>query len=264
MFSAKRTAAAVLGLAAVATAVLDLASPAMGRTVHRGDPAAAERRAPAGVRLLECSRGPDDADRRALFRGAMRQVPGTREMWMHFRLRERVIGRGVRTVRAEGLGVWRKSRPDVRRFIHRQRVLALADGAIYRMVVSYRWYGADGKPIERARRRSRICPQRGSLPNLRVARILGGSPVPRAPGTAGYVVRVVNRGAVPASGFDVSLEIDGEDVGTRAVDRLGPREWASALFTGPVCNATVTARADPDDAVREMRRRDNALTSSCP
>ena len=117
------------------------------------------RRGPMSVRVLECLRGPAAGDRLAVFRGGMRALPGAERMSMRFKLQERVGAREFRTVKAPGLGVWRKSRRGVRRFAYRQRVLALAEGSAYRAVVGFRWYAADREVIRRATRRSRPCMQ---------------------------------------------------------------------------------------------------------
>lgn len=221
-------------------------------------------KAPAHVRLLACSRGPAPADRQALFRGSMRSLPGTRRMWMRFALQERVGDGRFRTVRAPGLGVWRKSLPGLRTFAYRQRVLALAEGAAYRAVVRFRWYGSDGELIRRARARSRPCREPGLLPNLVAVHVAGGQSLFGVPGAATYRVRVANRGRLTAPRFLVSLAVDGGTVDSQSVPSLAPDEVRELSFVAPACGTSVTARADPEDAVREASERDNVLTSVCP
>lgn len=218
----------------------------------------------ASVRVAECARGPAAENRLAVFRGTMRRLPGTEEMWMRFKLQERVGAGRFRTVKAPGLGTWHKSRPGLRRFAYRQRVLALAEGSSYRTIVSFRWYAADGKSILRARRRSPACKQPGLLSDLRVRSIGGGRQVAGVPGAYRYAVNLVNRGQVAAGAFGVSLAVDGGTVDTLAVSALAPGESRSLLFSGPACRGTVTAVADPEDTVREVSERDNTLTSPCP
>lgn len=185
-------------------------------------------------------------------------------MWMRFKLQERVGDGRFRTVKAPGLGVWRKSRPGVRRFAYRQRVLALAEGSAYRIVVAFRWYGADGEVIRRATRRSRPCAQPGPLANLRIARIGGPWPLTGVPGTYRYAVHLVNNGQVPAERFGLSLAVDGGPVDTQAVSFLAAGESRRLFFSGPACRGSVTAVADPEDTVRENFEKDNLLTSGCP
>lgn len=214
------------------------------------------------VQVVECARGPAATDRHATFRATMRRVAGAKRMAMRISLQERVGDAGFRTVRAPGLGTWRKSYPGVRRFSHRQRVLALAEGSSYRAVVSFRWYDDEGELVRRTRRRSKPCGQPGLLPNLGILRIGGGEPLAGAPRS--YRVRVVNRGRARAPRFTATLGVDGGVLDTQSMAPLAPGEVRQLSFTGPACEASVTARVDPEDAVREGSEKDNVLTAPCP
>jgi CARDB len=242
-----------------------LALAALAGALPATPAAAAQARtaAPAGVEVSECLHGPAQDGRRAAFKAAMGQVRGGRQMAMRFRLEERVGGGAFATVRAPGLGVWRRSRPGVRRFAHLQRVVALAEGSAYRVVVSFRWYGEHGKVLRRAVRRSRPCRQPGLLPNLLVVDA-GVRPMPIAPGTFRYWLRVANRGAVASGDFDVSLAVDGALVDSRRVSSLAPGERRRVFITGPACTVSVEGRVDPADRIRESLEGDNVLSSSCP
>ena len=247
------TTAALVGTLAATAAAVAMAGA--------GDAGA---RSAALVRVVECSRGPEALDRHATFRAAMRRLPHTERMWMRFTLQERVGDGRFRTVRAPGLGRWRKSLPAVRRFSHRQRVLELAEGSAYRTVVGFRWYDGEGQLIRRTRRRSKPCDQPGRLPNLAPLQIGGGQPLAGAPGSARYTVRIVNRGRRTAPRFGVSLAVDGHKVDTQSVAALAPGHVRQLVFAGPVCSGSLTARVDPGDAVREVSERDNVLTAPCP
>ena len=251
----------ILTLAALlATAVLTGVTAAAGpRDTAVGSPASS-----AAVRLVECVRGPGAENRLAVFRGAMRRQPGSVAMWMRFRLQERVGDGRFRIVKVPGLGGWHKSRPGVRRFAHRQRVLGLAEGSSYRAIVTFRWYDEGEALLRQTRRRSPVCRQPGLLANLRLSRIGGGHPVEGVPGAYRYAVHLVNRGRVPAQDFDVSFAVDGETAGVRNVNALAPGESRRLFFTGPACGRTVTAVADRGDRVRELSERDNTLTAPCP
>ena len=252
----------ILMLSAVAATMV-----AGGATASSSGPGEvfAGRPAPlASARVAECLRGPAPESRLAVFRAFMRRMPGTERMWLRFKLQERVGEGRFRTVKAPGLGVWHKSRPGVRRFAYRQRVLALAEGSAYRTVVSFRWYDAGEQLLRQTRRRSPACRQPGMLADLRLVRITGGRPIAGVPGAYRYAVHIVNRGRVPAQDFDVDFEVDGEAAGTRRVNALAPGESRRVLFSGPACGSTVTAVADRADTVREVTERDNARTSSCP
>lgn len=227
-------------------------------------PTAAKRKAPvASVRVIECKTGATPEDRSATFRGTMRRVHGTARMWMRFVLQERTGGKRYQTIKADGLGVWHKGRPGIRRFAFRQRVLALAEGTAYRVVVSYRWYDRHDALIRKTKRRSEACRQGGNLANLRVTRI-GARPLAGVPGTVRYSVQVANRGKVAAESFGVSLRVDGDQVDIQTVDRLVPGELKRVSFVGPACASSVQAVADPANTVRESREGDNVLTTGCP
>lgn len=229
----------------------------------RADSGEVSARSLAFVRLLECSRGPQAENRVATFRGTMRRVRRARGMSMRFRLQERVGDGRFSTVNAPGLGVWRKSLPGVRRFAHRQRIVGLAEGSAYRAVVSFRWHDRAGHVIHRVRRRSRACDQPGALANLSVLRIAGGGPVTGRPPVASYRVHVANRGQATAPRFGVSFAVDGGVVDIQTVASLAPGERRELLFTGPPCQRALTARVDPQDAVRESSEKDNVVTTPC-
>lgn len=216
------------------------------------------------VRVAECSRGPAAIDRQATFRATMRRVAGAERMAMRFSLQERVGDGRFRTVKARGLAAWRKSYQGVRRFSHRQRVLALAEGSDYRVVVSFRWYAGDGQLIRRTRRRSKPCAQPGALPNLSVLRIGGRPLLLGIPGSHAYTVEVANRGSAAAPRFRVSLAADGGIVDTQSVPALARGEVRRLSFAGPACERSLTARVDPEDAVRESSEKDNFLVARCP
>ncbi len=99
----------------------------------------------------------------------MRAVPGTARMSLRIRLFEKAGDGEFERVSAEGLGVWRKSRPGASAFRYEQRVRGLRQGAVYRVRRALPLARRRGEPILTARRRSRRCSQAGGLPNLRVA-----------------------------------------------------------------------------------------------
>lgn len=221
---------------------------------------AAKRKPLAVAKVVECSTGLTPVERFAVFRGVVKRVDGTDRMWMKFTLQERAGGGPFRRVLAPGLGVWRRSHSGVRRFAVRQRVLALGEGASYRVGVSFRWYDEDGEVLRRARKLSSACRQAGVLPNLRVLRI-GGR---RTGATVRYAVDVVNRGRAPSTATALALSVDGGSVDTPATGPLAAGETRRVFVNGPLCTASVTATVDPADTVREGNERDNARTVACP
>lgn len=221
---------------------------------------AAKRKPLATAKVVECLKGVTPAERLAVFRAAARRVAGTDRMWIKFKLQERTGAGRFRAVAAPGVGVWRKSRSGVRRFAIRQRVLALGEGAAYRVAVQFRWYDSDGELLRGARRLSPACRQAGALPNLRVTRV-GGRLVN---GTFRYAVDVVNRGRAASIPTTLALSVDGGVVDTPVLGALAAGETRRMFVNGPACTGSVTAQVDPGDVVAEANERDNSRTVACP
>lgn len=219
---------------------------------------AAEASRLAGVKVSSCSR----VDHTGSFYGRMSRLPLTERMAMRFTLLVRGPAETRYTaVKAPGLRRWHRSELRVRAFGYRQRVRGLADGALYRMQVDYRWFDADGEVIRRARRRSRTCNQVGPLANLHV-RIVKAMPT-AIEGVSRYRVRIANRGTAAAQGVDVRLSVDGSDVDTHTIATIEPGAVKFRSFRGPDCVTEVTAVVDPDNTVRETAEGDNAQSRAC-
>jgi hypothetical protein len=192
----------------------------------------------------------------------MSAVPGTARMWLRIRLFEKTGDGGFERVPTEGLGVWRKSRRGASVFRYEQRVRGLHRGAVYRVVVHYRWIGEDGEPLLTTRRRSRRCSQDGGLPNLRIAAVNVKSG--EVEGTALYKVKVVNRGTAPAESVRVVLRVDGEVVDeAEVIDVLEPKEVRTVTFNGPVCRRHMRVVVDPSQLIAESDEEDNVRDPSC-
>jgi hypothetical protein len=213
--------------------------------------------APAHVKLVSCS----PAQGSAVFYGRMRTLEGARRMSMRFSMLERSDEGLFKPVRAPRLGRWHKSRPGVSVFGYRQKVKGLAEDAVYRARVDFRWHDADGHVVRRAQRRSRPCSQAGPLPNLR-ARLVASAPT-GAQGVDRYEVRVVNAGGAPADQVGVGLVVDGSAVDTQTVARLEAGEARLLHFRGPRCERFVRTTADPAGSVRESSEDDNGESITC-
>jgi hypothetical protein len=213
----------------------------------------------ASVKVAQCSR----AEHAGAFVGRMRRVPGTERMWMKFKLLELTGSGKYRSVRAPGLGRWRRSRLGVGGFRFRQRVRGLAAGTAYRARVGFRWYGDGHRLLRRTTRRSRKCRQYAALPNLRVV-VLRSRPGSAAD-TLRYVVRVANVGRAAAVDVPVALLIGGAEVDRQTVRRLSAHRSRRLDFIGPRCATgdSVQAVADPDGTVVEASERDNAMQRAC-
>jgi hypothetical protein len=245
---------------ATVAAVLAAAPIAAGAAPAPIGPAATSD---TSAELVECLRGKRVGDRSALFRGEMRQVEGASAMRMRFQLGERVGRGGWRVVKAPGLGVWRTAAPGVLRFAYRQRIAGLQRGTAYRVGIVFQWQDSAGATVARQVARSPVCRQRGPLPNVRVGRRLEQSPGP-TPGTVRYVVAVVNVGGAPARGVDVRLSVDGAEVDTRRLVRVGAHSRRAVAFVGPACAGAVAVDLDPAAKLRELDTRDNSRSFACP
>lgn len=249
----------------IAAALAALAVGAYGAVPADSAPEAAPPGATAAQRLTsvrasECVRS-DALGRSALFSGRMRQVRGTDRMWMRFSLQARVGHGKYHKVDAPALGHWRKSRTGVRRFTYRQRVKALQEGSVYRVVVRYRWYDSDGKRLKSARRQSRGCDQRPDLPNLRP---IGIASKRLAANDYRYTLRVANYGKVGAGAVPVQLSIDSHVAQSLTVAAIPAGTVVAVQFEGPRCHTQVEAKVDASHSIQESRESDNSHGWSCP
>jgi hypothetical protein len=215
------------------------------------------------VKVTSCQRGATAAERFAVFRAGMRQLPGSARLSVRFSLYESVAGGRYHSVNAPGLGVWRRSRLGVGAFAYRQKVRALADGSAYRVGVAYRWQDASGATVKTAQRRSKPCRQSGPLPNLRVQRI-GGKPVDGMPNAMRYAIYVINSGVAASPASAVELSVDDMVRGRAVVPALTPGQITRVFVQGPACTGGVGAEVDPDALVRESNEVDNDRSAACP
>jgi hypothetical protein len=239
----------------IAAAVIAVSVPAAAAVAGPDSPQTGLRL--ASVRLAECVH----AQHTAAFYGRMRRVPGADRMGMRFTLLDRSGVTEPVPVRVPGLGIWRKSRPGRMGFGFTQRVRSLLDGHAYRVRVDFRWYAEDGSVIRRARRRSPTCRQFVRRANLTVE-VLGAKKTATA-GVLRYFVAVRNDGRVAATNAAVRLAVDGAEVNTKTVPLLAAGDESSLSFSGPACESSVQAAADPENAIPESSETDNTQTKSC-
>lgn len=226
-----------------------LRSAALAGALLLALPAAASA-APASVALTAC----EPRERAAEFEAQMDKVPGASRMKLRFTLEARKPRRRWRRVAAPELGGWRTAAAATTRYISSRRVTALVGPARYRTVVRFRWIGADGRTVARAKRRSKTCRQPDHRPNLKLRAL-------SFEGGTTYVVLVVNTGRSETGPFDLAIT----GLPTRSLESLQPREQRLVEVAGPKCErgTAITAAADPLDLVDERRERDNALTRVC-
>ena len=217
----------------------------------------------ASVKLLDCTTALEAADRSATFEARMRAVPGTAQMQLKFTLQAREPAEEWRRVAGPRLDRWIASDPGVRRYTFAKRVENLPAPAAYRVVVRFRWLGADGEILLRARETSATCRQPDLRPDLVVERV---ELQPAAdPGSRRYVVPVRNDGRTAAGPFTVTLQSGDavrEDV---TVDGLAPGERRVVVFEAPHCGgAPLVVTVDAAQAVDERDEADNVLQAACP
>jgi hypothetical protein len=210
----------------------------------------------ASVRLKSCS----IEDASALFVARMHQVSGSDHMGLRFKLLEKGAT-GFHSLKAPGLGRWRKSKPGVGTFAYRQAVRGLESGSLYRAEVDFRWYDAAGAVIQTAKRRSPACRQFDVLPNLTATPV--GVKTLSQHGVVRYRVLVTNEGIAAATGVPVRLTVDGDVVDTVTVPVLEPAERRVIAIQGPACTRSVKAEADPDGVIVESSDGDNAHEVAC-
>src|SRR5687767_14136135 len=172
---------------------------------------------PASVRVVDCSFERHEA----AFHARMRLIEGSSQMAMRFTLLEDTGAPRPEQIDAgRRLRRWHRSKPGVRRFGYRQGFRNLPENATHRVRVDFRWYSADGKLLERARRRSAPCRQFIVLPNLTI-RLLGIATT-ASPGVMRYRAAVTNTGKGPATDVPVRLTVDGDIVDTVTLPALAP------------------------------------------
>ena len=140
---------------------------------------------------------------------------------MRFRLQERVGRRRFRAVAAPGLGVWRKSRPGVRRFAVTPAGARAGRGRLLprgRAVPLVR----RGRQLIRSREEAvtRSAARRGACPTCGCAASLA---LASRPDTVRYAVQIVSTAGRAAAGPSASaLAVDGDVVDTRGLGALAP------------------------------------------
>ena len=219
-------------------------------------------RPPLAATLAACGAGPTPDARFAVFTGSMGAMRGTKRMAMRFTL---LVRRGPTAefvpVRARGFGRWERSDPGRAGFVYTKRVERLAPGGTYRVVVTYRWYGAKG--VQRTRtRRTPLCRQPDQRADLQVESVAvqGGS----EPGTYRYVLQLLNAGRTAAGPFELGVAGLSREV-VRSVAGLPAGERATVELTGPSCTEgdEISFQLDVRGVVDEADEDDNRFRWRC-
>lgn len=222
--------------------------------------------APAtSARLTACESSLDQPARTMAVEGRMKTLDGARKLQMRFELQVRLPDRARFTrVAAPGFGAWNTAEPAPRRYVFEKRVEALAAPARYRMLVRFRWLGADDERLASTRRVSPVCAQADLRPDLEVTRIEIG-PADR-PELRRYTVPVQNTGRSLAGPFGATMTVNGAALTPISVITGLPANGRSELvFEGPPCRpeTSVAVQVDPDGAVDERDEADNSHVRDC-
>ncbi len=251
-----RTAVLLAALALAASSALPAASAA-------APPA-------ASLTGFACVTSPDPLERAINVTAVMRPISGTDRMQMRFQLLQRRSGHGVRVLSAPRLGTWLAPSPatlgrnpaDVWRLSH--PVVDLPAPATYRLRVSYRWLGSDGRALRAETLLTAACHQPELRPDL-VVRSLAVTPSGTQAGEDTYVAVIGDRGARGAGPFDVQLTFPGQTL-THIVSWLRARAERRIRFLAAACTPgeAVTVTADSSQTVDDYDRTNNALSVPCP
>ncbi len=216
--------------------------------------------------LVDCHVAVDQSARYATFAGQMEAgAGGVDRLAMRVDLQERDPGAGSRfhDVSAPNLGIWRRSASGVGALRYVKQVTDLPAPAAFRVVITFRWLDAQGRPIRRAVRRSPVCVQPDERPRLRA------EPVTAAPSSSGgvrYDMPILNDGRGPAGSFDVVLNVNGADqppVTVAALD-AGQRTIASQVAARCAPGSQIAVTVDPTHQVPEAGGGGQKLTQPCP
>jgi len=221
-------------------------------------------RPPLRARLADCSTGQSPSARYAVFSASMAALPASARMGIRFDLEQRTPGGRFTRVAVPRWGVWEKSRPGVPAFLYSKRVDSLAAPAQYRALVRFRWYGADGTTMRRARRLTAICHQPDPRPDLRVGAITARAGAD--PGTEAYDIVVRNDGRGDAESFSVVLTVGDGPQPSRVVGSLAAGGRQVLEIAGPPCDPASGLRVavDPAGAVDEADETNNVVARPCP
>jgi hypothetical protein len=222
--------------------------------------AAATVAPPLKASLESCLTSPLPVERVATFVGSMPALARAERMQIRFDLERRRPGeRRWRPIQAPGFGTWERSEPNVAGFVFRKRVNGLWVPASYRSRVRFRWIGADGRIVRRARARTAACVQPDLRPNLVPGPLT--AVVDAQPGLAIYTLVVRNTGRSAASAFAVRVGSGSAEVGPLAA---GEQRAVAVLALACGAGEPIVVRVDADRRVEESLERGNATRRRCP
>jgi hypothetical protein len=161
-----RTARPVVALSCLLAALV--LAGAAGATVRSTDRRELTRQTPPGqgtgalatATLEHCDTASLQSERSIGVVAEMNAIPHTARMAIRIEIQERLPeATDFRTVKAPGLGVWRKSDRGVSSYKYLNKVTDLSAPAVYRGAVRFRWLDGRGHPIKTLERHTPSCTQ---------------------------------------------------------------------------------------------------------
>jgi hypothetical protein len=210
--------------------------------------------------LETCQTSALPAQRVASFVGSMPAMSGAERMQMRFDLQRRQADEKLwhRLLGVQGFGVWESALPGRAGFVFHKRVDGLQVPASYRAIVHFRWTGANGTIVRRARKRTAVCNQPDLRPDLTGTGLR--AVLDARPALAVYTLVVRNDGQSAAGPFAVTVA-----GAVREVAGLAAGQQLELSVVAPACvpGAPVRAVVDADRRVDEADEH-NALRRACP
>ncbi|MEZ5120529.1 MAG: CARDB domain-containing protein [Solirubrobacterales bacterium] len=202
----------------------------------------------------------------ATFRIRMAAVPGTVRVAVRFDLQLRAPGSSIYQMVDGATSGWVRSDPKlpVDLFVWRQAFTPLREPGDYRARVRFRWLDANGKTIAGTTRRTPVCSQPDTRPNLKLTSFTA-EPA-SADGQWRYLLGVRNTGRSDAPPFDISFSVGGEPRPLIMAAGIPAGRAVTLSFTGDRCRPgdAVRVEADPADRIGEVDEADNVLSTTCP
>jgi hypothetical protein len=247
----------------------------VGSSVITAAGAAGDAQPRARLRGFVCQPAVEPSQREMSIDAVMRPLTATKKMAMRFELLSKTKPSSPLTlVAGGGLGNWvspasptlGQSIRDV--WIVNHPVVGLRAPATYRLRVTFRWTGAQGRLLGTAVRQTSKCFQPELRPDLMVQPPIAVQQIAGNPGHDQYVAVIRNVGATAAGQFEVLFVSGGPNpvVKHGIVQRLAAHASRQETFVGPVCTATTapTVTVDPLDQVDDPNRGNNSLIAACP
>jgi hypothetical protein len=246
------------------TIVLALAAASTAVVAHAQAPAPASAPLVLAAKIQDCHTGATPDQRYAVFVGQMPSIANSKRMAMKFDLFERLTGPGFKRIVVPKFGIWQKSLANQTGFVFQKRVDSLVAPANYRVVISFRWYGAHNKVIHEAQKISPVCKQPDPRPDLLVGKVRGARGAVK--GTVDYAITVRNDGLGDAGPFGLLLTVNGAPVPQATVSGLAAQVKTDVVVNAPACTpgSTITVQVDPSGQVAESNETNNTFTRACP